>query len=174
MTDAAGYSFGKYATGPLQVTQTYEAPMTLTQWQAFYGLTNMSADTDGDGLSNQAEFDAGTSPLIANRSELAEGSTGFFQERVAIANPENRSAIARATILFAQRSGSRRDDGAGADRPGHLDRRIRSPHHQRQRAPQRNLQRPGTARVGGRGIVARRRRRRADHELWRRLGRSHR
>ena len=103
MTDAAGYSYGKYATGPLQVTRTYEAPMTLQQWQAFYGVTNMSADTDGDGVGNQAEFDAGTSPHIANRSELAEGSTGFFQERVAIANPENRAAIARVTVLFGQR-----------------------------------------------------------------------
>jgi hypothetical protein len=103
MTDAAGYSFGKYATGPIQVTRTYDAPMTLSQWQAFYGLTNMAGDTDGDGVSNQAEFDAGTSPHIANRSELAEGSTGFFQERVAIANPENRAAIARVTVLFGQR-----------------------------------------------------------------------
>ena len=104
MTDAAGYSFGKYATGPLQVARTYEPPMTLSQWQAFYGLTNMSADTDGDGVSNQAEFDAGTSPQVANRAELAEGSTGFFQERVAIANPENRGAIARVTVLFSQRA----------------------------------------------------------------------
>jgi hypothetical protein len=104
MTDAAGYAFGKYATGPIQVTRTYEAPMTLSQWQAFYGVASMSADTDGDGLTNQAEFDAGTSPQIANRSELAEGSTGFFQERVAIANPENRAAIARVTVLFGQRS----------------------------------------------------------------------
>lgn len=104
MSDGAGYSFGKYATGPLQVTRTYDAPMTLSQWQAFYGLTNMSGDSDGDGISNQAEFDAGTSPQIANRSELAEGSTGFFQERVAIANPENRAAVARITVLFGQRS----------------------------------------------------------------------
>lgn len=104
MTDAAGYSFGKYATGPIQVTRSYEPPMTLTQWQAFYGITNMGADPDGDGVSNQAEFDAGTSPHIANRVELAEGSTGFFQERVAIANPENRAAIARVTVLFGQRT----------------------------------------------------------------------
>ncbi len=103
MTDTAGYSYGKYATGPVQVTRTYEAPMTLQQWQAFYGVTNMSADPDGDGVGNQAEFDAGTSPHIANRSELAEGSTGFFQERVAIANPENRAAIARVIVLFGQR-----------------------------------------------------------------------
>jgi hypothetical protein len=103
MTDSAGYSYGKYATGPLQVTRTYEAPMTLQQWQAFYDLTDMSTDPDGDGVANQAEFDAGTSPRIANRSELAEGSTGFFQERVAIANPENRAAIARVVVLFGQR-----------------------------------------------------------------------
>ncbi len=104
MADAAGYRFGKYATGPIQVTRTYETPMTLPQWQTFYGLTDMAADTDADGVDNQAEFDAGTSPHIANRSELAEGSTGFFQERVAIANPENRAAIARVTVLFGQRS----------------------------------------------------------------------
>lgn len=104
MTDAAGYRYGKYASGPLQVTRTYEAPMTLTQWQAFYDITNMTADPDGDGLSNQGEFDTGTSPQIANRSVLAEGSTGFFQERVAIANPENRAAIARVIVLFGQRN----------------------------------------------------------------------
>ncbi|HTV00249.1 MAG TPA: hypothetical protein VMF13_06925, partial [Luteitalea sp.] len=110
MTDAAGYSFGKYATGPIQVTRTYEAPMTLQQWQAFYGVTNMSADSDGDGVTNQAEFQGGTSPYLANRQELAEGSTGFFQERVAIANPENRAAIARVIVLFGQRG----DLGEGA------------------------------------------------------------
>lgn len=103
MTDAAGYSYGKYATGPLQVTRTYEAPMTLSQWQTFYGITDMNADPDGDGVSNQAEFAAGTSPHIPNRWELAEGSTGFFKERIAIANPENRSAIVRAIVLFGQR-----------------------------------------------------------------------
>jgi hypothetical protein len=104
MTDAAGYSFGKYSTGPLQVTRTYEPPMTVTEWKTFYDVTSMSADTDGDGVSNQEEFDAGTSPLLANRLELSEGSTGFFQERVAIANPENRSAVARVTVLFGQRT----------------------------------------------------------------------
>ncbi len=104
MTDAAGYSFGKYATGPIQVTRTYEAPMTLPQWQAFYGVTNMSTDTDGDGVSNQNEFQSGTSPHLPNRQELAEGSTGFFQEQIAIANPENRAAIARIVVLFGQRT----------------------------------------------------------------------
>lgn len=104
MTDSAGYSFGKYSTGPLQVTRTYEAPMTLSQWRSFYGITDMGLDPDGDGLTNQQEFDAGTSPHVANRYELAEGSTGFFQERVAIANPENRAAIARVIVLFGQRA----------------------------------------------------------------------
>ena len=104
MRDAAGYSFGKYSTGPVEVTRTYEPPMTLPQWQAFYGITSMSADTDGDGVTNQQEFEAGTSPQIVNRVELAEGSTGFFQELVAIANPENRAAIARVVVLFGQRA----------------------------------------------------------------------
>ncbi len=104
MTDAAGYRFGKYSTGPLQVTRTYEPPMSLSEWQAFYGLTNMASDTDGDGVTTQQEFEAGTSPHIANRFELAEGSTGFFQERVAIANPEGRAAIARVVVLFGQRA----------------------------------------------------------------------
>lgn len=105
VTDGAGYSFGKYSTGPLVVSRTYEAPMTLTQFQAFYGVSNMGADADGDGVTNQQEFDAGTSPLVANRVELAEGSTGFFTERVAIANPENRSAIARIVVLMGQVAG---------------------------------------------------------------------
>ncbi len=104
MTDDAGYQYGKYSTGPLQVARTYEAPMTLSQWRTFYEVTNMGADPDGDGVTNQQEFDSGTSPHIANRFELAEGSTGFFQQRVAIANPENRPAIARVVVLFGQRS----------------------------------------------------------------------
>lgn len=104
MTDAAGYRFGKYSTGPLQVTRTYDAPMTLTQWQSFYGITSMSDDADADGVPNQGEFERGTSPQLANRLELAEGSTGFFTERVALANPENRAAIARVVVFFGQRS----------------------------------------------------------------------
>ena len=102
MTDAAGYNYGKYSSGPLQVTRTYDAPMTLAQWQAFYAISDMQADSDGDGVINQGEFETGTSPRLANRVELAEGSTGFFQERVALANPENRAAIARVVVLFSQ------------------------------------------------------------------------
>ncbi len=96
------YSFGKYSTGPLQVTRTYDPPLTLDEWQTLYGITSMSADTDGDGVSNQEEFERGTSPLVGNRWELAEGSTGFFNERVALANPEGRAAVARVTVLFGQ------------------------------------------------------------------------
>jgi len=103
MSDAAGYSFGKYSTGPLQVTRTYDPPMTLSQWQGFYGVSAMADDGDDDGVSNQQEFERGTSPRIANRLELAEGSTGFFTERVALANPENRAAMARVVVLFGQR-----------------------------------------------------------------------
>lgn len=95
-----GYTWGKYSTGPLQVTRTYDPPLTLGQWQALYGITDMSGDADGDGVTNQQEFDRGTSPLVPNRWELAEGSTGFFTERVALANPEGRPAVARVTVLF--------------------------------------------------------------------------
>lgn len=102
MTTPSGYSYGKYSTGPLQVTQTYDPPLTLAQWQTLYGITNMAGDDDGDGVSNQEEFERGTSPFVPNRWELAEGSTGFFTERVALANPEGRSAIARVTVLFGQ------------------------------------------------------------------------
>ncbi len=174
MTDAAGYSFGKYASGPLQVTRTYERPMTLSEFQAFYDVTNLSADSDGDGVNNQAEFDAGTSPLIANRSELAEGSTGFFQERVAVANPENRAAIARLTVLFAQRSDIGETTRASADRAGGGDCRVRPVHARRQRADRCDLQRPGATRLGDCRVAARWRGRRADHELRRWLGRPYR
>ena len=99
------YTYGKYSTGPLQVTKLYDPPLTLAQWQALYGITNMSADSDGDGVSNQEEFEWGTSPLVPNRWELAEGATGFFNERVALANPEGRSATARVTVLLGQMPG---------------------------------------------------------------------
>ncbi len=97
-----GYTWGKYSTGPLQVTRTYDPPLTLNEWKALYGINDMSGDADGDGVTNQEEFDRGTSPLVPNRWELAEGSTGFFTERIALANPENRAAIARVTVLFGQ------------------------------------------------------------------------
>ena len=63
------------------------APTTLEQWLQRFGLTDANADSDGDGLTNQAEFNAGTDPTLPNTLYLAEGSTGFFRERIALANP---------------------------------------------------------------------------------------
>ncbi|HEY3383376.1 MAG TPA: fibronectin type III domain-containing protein [Vicinamibacterales bacterium] len=60
---------------------------TESAWMARFGITNMAADDDGDGVTNQDEFTAGTDPTLPNTWFLAEGCTGFFKARIAIANP---------------------------------------------------------------------------------------
>ena len=76
-------------------------------WEAIFGFSPASAagddgpsgDPDGDGVTNSGEFTAGTDPRIANVQNLSEGSTGFFLERIAVANPVQDPAAFKIDFL---------------------------------------------------------------------------
>jgi hypothetical protein len=71
---------------------------TDTAWMARFGITDMTADTDGDGVINRDEFLNGTDPNISNTWVLAEGASGFFNARFAIMNPGTDTA--EITVKF--------------------------------------------------------------------------
>ncbi len=112
ITDAAGNTQSRYSTGPVS-TPGYPAGLRTDAnkdglpdaWQAQYGgITNPDGDDDGDGILNKDEYALGTNPLIPNTLSLSEGATGFFTERLALANPD--SAPADVTLTFLRGPGS--------------------------------------------------------------------
>lgn len=68
-----------------------------------YGAMTATGDNDGDGVTNLSEYHQGTDPRLANVWQLAEGATGFFQERLALANPATTDA--EVTISFLREVG---------------------------------------------------------------------
>ena len=72
---------------------------TEAAWMARFAITDMTADPDGDGVSNQNEFLNGTDPNIQNTWMLAEGASGFFNARFAIMNPGTDQADITVTFL---------------------------------------------------------------------------
>ena len=81
-----------------------DQPITIDDWLAKFGVSDLAADDDGDGLANAAEYDARTDPTVPNTWILAEGATGFFQERIALANPGTDPA--RVAVTFIKDAGA--------------------------------------------------------------------
>jgi hypothetical protein len=111
ITDNAGNTQSRYSTGPV-TTPGYPAGLRTDSnkdglpdaWEAQYGISDPNADEDGDGLTNAQEYALGTNPLIPNVLNLSEGATGFFTERIALANPD--SAPADVTLTFLRGPGN--------------------------------------------------------------------
>lgn len=64
-----------------------------------FGAMTASGDNDGDGVPNLSEYHQGTDPRIPNIWQLAEGATGFFQERLAMVNPSTSAAEVTVSYL---------------------------------------------------------------------------
>lgn len=86
------------------VPNTSPTGETLEHWQTRFGITDMDADPDGDGVCNRDEFLDGTDPFIPNTWLLAEGLTGTFRTRLALSNPGTDPA--EITIRFLPQSGT--------------------------------------------------------------------
>jgi Fibronectin type III domain len=86
------------------VPATSPSGETLDLWKARFGITDMTADPDHDGVSNLDEFSNGTDPFIPNTWTLAEGATGTFRTRLAITNPGTDTA--EITVRFLPQGGT--------------------------------------------------------------------
>jgi hypothetical protein len=110
VTDAAGSSYARYSGGPVRVAASYSPPTDANAngvpdaWESRHGITNLAADDDGDGVSNLDEYLRGTHPRLPNTWYLPEGATGFFTERIALANPD--ADTAQVSLTFLRASGS--------------------------------------------------------------------
>ena len=110
ITDAAGNSLLKVSSGPVRVRPGLVAPTDADgdgmadAWESRYGVSSASADADDDGVSNADEYRLGTDPKLSNRWILPEGATGFFSERLALANPNPEDAS--LTITYLRENGS--------------------------------------------------------------------
>jgi hypothetical protein len=95
VADAAGNYQLRYSTGPVRVTGGYA---TRAAWNALHGVSAPGGDEDADGVPNDSEYVLGTSPRLSNRWVLSEGATGWFTERIALANPD--AAPATVVVRF--------------------------------------------------------------------------
>ncbi len=86
------------------IDQTSPSGETMDAWKARFGVADMAADPDGDGVSNMDEFLDGTDPRIPNTWTLTDGATGGFRTRLAVANPGTDTA--EITITFLPQGGT--------------------------------------------------------------------
>ena len=86
------------------VARTSPTGESQASWQARFGVADMAADGDQDGVSNQAEFEGGTDPWLANVQTFTEGCAGFFRSRLAVVNPGTDEAA--VTVRFLRESGA--------------------------------------------------------------------
>jgi len=100
ISDGSGNSQLRYSTGPMRLRAAYPAGLRTDsnsnglpdQWEAANSVSNPGADDDNDGVTNLQEYQTGTNPRISNVWNLAEGATGFFAQRLALANPDGAPA----------------------------------------------------------------------------------
>jgi hypothetical protein len=111
ITDNAGNSQSRASTGPVRVPSLEPGLRTDSNsnglpdwWENRFAVSNPAGDDDGDGVSNVAEYQAGTNPLTANVWNLSEGATGFFTQRLALANPD--ASPAEVSITYLRSSGA--------------------------------------------------------------------
>jgi hypothetical protein len=96
-------------SGPASQEVSLVAPVTspsgetMDQWKARFGISNMAADPDGDGVSNLDEFLNGTDPFIPNTWTFADGATGTFKTHLAITNPGTDTG--EITVRFLPQGG---------------------------------------------------------------------
>jgi hypothetical protein len=111
ISDGSGNSQLRYSTGPMRLRTAYPGDLRTDnnsnglpdQWEAANYVSNPNADADNDGVTNLQEYKAGTNPLISNVWNLAEGATGFFAQRLALANPD--AAPADISIKYLRAGG---------------------------------------------------------------------
>jgi hypothetical protein len=111
ITDNAGYSQGRYSGGPVVLPSAFPAGLRTDsnsnglpdQWEGEHSVTAANTDTDGDGLTNLQEYQAGTDPRVSNVWNLSEGATGFFTQRLALANPG--ASEATVTVKYLRSGG---------------------------------------------------------------------
>jgi hypothetical protein len=90
----------RYSTGPVRLRAAYPANFRTDnngnglpdQWESLHSVGAPNDDADNDGLTNIQEYQAGTNPRISNVWNLSEGATGFFVQRLALANPDATAA----------------------------------------------------------------------------------
>jgi hypothetical protein len=83
-----------------------------SEWEERVGLyphvDDRSDDPDGDGVTNEQEFYLQTHPFVSNVWHFAEGATGFFRQRIAVANPEPEEASFTVDLRLATGEMTRR------------------------------------------------------------------